>query len=587
MIGISFFISNDSKLHKVEALKKEPWHKFVSAYKTERCELCYSCYEGYPIESWKVGSFVIVYEGCIYNIEHNNIVSKLNEIAQTDEDHVFERISSFVKQADGDFIVTILNTHDKSCVMFNDELGGMSAFYHFSESEFLFSRSFATIVENVDKLEFSKENLAEYVTFGYNLGSHTICDEIYKLTPGSCLIIQPQSNELCKKEITTVSADFSTRNQYKSKSEAIADLSQIFLESCRKRVEFAQKNGYEIVNTMSGGFDSRAVLIGLEKYAQNYTNLTFEYKRDESSVVKKVLGHIESHSDYVKMSFNNVPNMDAPLLTYKTDGRVECYTNSVCYNDMQYVRHYFPDDKKILLFGGFGGEFIRHPSKAVLYSPKEWGYSRSPSIKYTSRLFNCKEDLVSRSIYDVLSPNVRFGSSAIARFVYNEYYQNYVRCSGEERSRMFFQTVQPMMSKDFILAIRNRVPLSWPGYRFFCDFLKALDKRSTEVEIFANVGKLDIFSKKSLWLKDIKSNCKLISYIRYLQRRYTHYELKMGKSTIDYELLLKYYNKIQEKNIIDIGYLNKHYSQLGRAVHLRLLTLLQFIYECESRKTNG
>ena len=41
-------------------------------------------------------------------------------------------------------------------------------------------------------------------------------------------------------------------------------------------MQYAIKNDYTIVNTMSGGFDSRTILGGIEKYIENknYTNIT-------------------------------------------------------------------------------------------------------------------------------------------------------------------------------------------------------------------------------------------------------------------------------------------------------------------------
>lgn len=586
MIGtaISVFLNGNGKLDS-SMLLKESWHKHKDVFIDSSTRMSYSYYDSYIIKNWEIGDNTIIYEGCIFNLDDNTIIDKINSISsKVLTDDIRNSIAEFVNEADGDYVVSIYNKLNKRLIVFNDILGGMAVHYSFTNSEFHLSRSMSYVVVNSGKNELSANYLSEFLTFGYNISDHTIFEKVKKLTPGSCIIIEQTESSISFKLLNIVSSQFSLENPYKSKKDAIIDLCDLFLNSCKRRIEYAQKNGFQIVNTMSGGYDSRTILGGIEKYEKHYTNLTYEYKQDESIVAKKVLDAIDSESKYVKLSFENVPNIKDSGLTFETDGKIESYTNSVCYNDLKNGRDKIFLDKKILYFGGFGGEFIRHPMKSFIQSPKQLGLSFSPSVKITAGIFKAKYTDVMDSINKTTEPYANYTHDVISKYLYNEYYQNYVRCSGEERTRLFYYTVQPMMAKDFILSIRRRVPLKWAGFRFYTDFLNQIDNRLTKVELFGN--KVNIKSHYSLFKKDIRMNCALFSYVRYLLRKYTSSELAVKKNRVGFDTIEEFYKKIQDKSFIDFSYLCSVYDSLGGTVQLRLLTLLEYVYECEKKIKN-
>lgn len=589
MIGTTIsFCLNENKSVDTSMLQKEPWHKFKKVVEDNNSTIGYSYYDSYSIKDWINGDSVFILEGFIFNIDFNDVERKLNNIS-SEKSHtkIIEAIASFVNEADGDYVVTIYNRNTQRIIVFNDLLGGMAINFTHTKDHLYLSRSLAYVVINDRQMNLSPTLLSEFVTFGYNVGDHTVFDNIKKLQPATCLISEIEKSGINVLVRQVVAPNFAIKNQYKTKKEAVKDLRDIFLESCKRRVQYAINNDYVIVNTMSGGYDSRTILGGIESFIGNhsYTNLTYEYKQDESEVAQKVLSHVGSSSEYIKLSFPNNPALDNSKLSFETDGKIPIYTNSVCYNDLKFCASNYLHDKKVLYFGGFGGEFIRHPYKAFLQSPKQWGLSFSPSVKLISGIFSCKSEDVSDSLNSVAVSHYDKGNEAVAKFYYNEYYQNLVRCSGEERTRMFFNSVQPMMSKDFILAIRNRIPLRWVGFSFYTEFLKEIDPRLVEVELFKSVN---IKSPKALLLEDFRHNLSIVSWGRYMLRKYTRYEYKSKPNQIDFSLIENFYNELSNKSIIDISYLKSVYDVIGRPAQLRVLTLLEFVYECEQyiAKTN-
>lgn len=584
MIGVSIFqCVNSFDEPQKGLLIKESWHKLNQVLLDNNTDICYSYYDSYIINYWDYDNSVIIIEGCIFNKSDEEIRETLNTISKLESNsEIKKRIATFINDADGDYLVVVYNKTTKRFVIFNDLIGGLSVNYLITPTNMILSRSLAYVAVNCNEAVLSKENLAEFSMFGFNLGNHTIYKNIYKLTPGTCIISEVGDNGIFADISYVIEPSFVLKEKYHNKKEAIKDLSKIFLESCKSRVEYAKRNKFEIVNTMSGGFDSRTILGGIEKYIQSYTNLTYEYKMDESVIAREVLKHIDSKSEYIKLCFKNIPHVEDTKLAFETDGKVEAYTNAVCYNDIKYAKENVFKGKKLLYFGGFGGEFLRHPMKPLIQPTKEWGMSFGPSAKFASKIFGCKMADLCDSINKTLYPHSEQGKEAVTKYHYNEYYQNYVRCSGEERTRLFFFTVQPMMSNLFIRTIRNRVPLRWAGFRFYRDFLKEIDKRLVEVDLYGNA--VNIKSTFSLVKRDFKQNFTVFQYVRYLQRKFTRYEYKERPGSIDIKTIEDLYRGLPDKNSIDIEFVRRNYKSFGGLLQVRILSLLGFLYECEEYK---
>ena len=588
MIGTSFYLTSQNNRRRLDKsiLKKESWHSLKQVVESGDCDFCYSFHPDYPIRSWIENGCVIVLEGAIYNHSEDEVTSELNELAlhlsSDKNEKQLNSIRSFVNGADGDFLVTMYCERKKTVIAFNDILGGMSAYYCNARGEFYLSRSLSYISCNQPEMKLSRLNMSEYVVWGFNLGDHTVFEDIKKLKPATCLFVRLDKEQNLVEEKETTEHIFSVNNRYKNKREAIRDITRIYLEGCKNRVNYALDHVYEVVNTMSGGFDSRTVAGGVELLNIEYINLTGEYKQDESAVALKVLKHIDSKSTFLKMKFENVPNIGDSLIAFKTDGKIDAHTNSVCYNDLQYEKEYFKG-KRIALFGGFGGEYIRHPWRVNFLPIVQWGNANNPPSKLVAGFFRNKSNELNCLFSDSFSRVRKQGREAQIKYFYNEYYQNLVRCSGEERNRMFFYSVQPLMTTPFILAIRNRIPLNWVGFRFYRDFLKEINPKLVKIEIYGKA--VDIKSEKSLFFKDLEQKTNFKTYARFIRNTLPGLNRRTIKPFVDINLVVEFFKKISYKEDFDIEYIKNVWTMLGANAQLRLLTLLEYIYECERRRT--
>lgn len=572
MIGTTIVLGQGASKAKGLNTLKEAWHERESLLNEDDLNVGFISYDGYPIKSWAYNSILIVFEGIVYNIEDNVLKNTISSII--DSNYEKTEILNLIKNADGDFCVYIIDKDNKEVIAFNDILGGLPLFYCNNKNTFYISRQFGLIASNIKEKAWNNAHIAEFLSFGHNLKTRTFSDKVFKLEPASYVHAKYDNEIINCQYLNLYVDDFKVHNGYNSKREAVKDLVRLFEESCSRRVDYAKKNGYRIVNTISGGFDSRTVVGGLEKCECDYTNLTYEYLQDESATAKAVCKAVGSKSEYVKLSFKNEPDLYDSRLSINTDGRINSYTNSICYHDMLSVREYFGNER-ILYFGGFGGEFIRHPKFETLLPFNDLGMAYTPSFILSSKVC-CTEGKVLKGLFSKSFDGCVTRESKY-KDLYNEYYQNLVRCSGEDRTRMFYFTVQPMMGKDFIMAIRHRIPLKWVGFEFYKMFLKELDPRLLSVGIFGKSE--DYLEDKNLKRLDSKKKVKeyYLSVIRYFLQKYKRRELNNKEDSIDYKDIIDVLEEQSKLGVFDVQYIKNNYRSFSKSFKYQLISTLYYI----------
>ncbi len=569
MIGFNILMSrsSDYELKELSCLKKEAWHYVNKLFENNGLNytigVLASQYDGYPINSWSEDGCFFLVEGIIYNQSEDWIKASLTEISK---DYDKSLLSAFVKDTDGDYVICIVNKG--KILIFNDELGGLPFNYAISENRFVAGRNLSWVAKE-GGAELSKKNIAELLCFNYNMAGRTIFENIKSMKPAMFIECKEVEGQLEFSKGDSVERCYELKQPFKTKKEAILVLRDLFLKGCKTRCDYAKENGYEIVNTMSGGYDSRTVLGGIEACiaSDEYKNLTYEYKQDESIVATKVLEALGSKSEYIKLSYENVPNYYDSELSYKTEGKIATYINSICYNDLKYSYDHCFNGKRLLYFGGFGGEFIRHPLFSNIWRASNIGDKMSPSLKEVSLLIGIDYKITKQLIESTFSSTS--SSESFCKMFYDEYYRNYVRGAGEERIRMFYFSVQPLMSKEFILTIRNRVPLKWVGYEFYTDFLRAINPALVSVELFSK--RPNIFSKSSLKRSDFRNQSILYNVLRYIKGQFSKPLKKI------------YVDGLERTNsfelILDKEFFNNHFDEYSLHTQCKIASVLYYLDE--------
>lgn len=619
MPGIHAIIGNldETKLNSMlkELLHEDHFRINVLEKAKNSFVLCLN-YEGYPFEVWNYGSCKVVVDGMIYNYGENEIELRLRKIAarfQSGENTQTE-IRNFVESVDGDYIVILINVEENRLLIFNDYSGRIPVYYYVNSDMFILGREIKFLVNTIPQpLYLNKVSIVEHLLFEYTLGNKTLFHDLLRLEPSQGLQVFYDANNVRYDLFTTANFNFCLAKPFDSKSESLDYLSEVFIASVRDRVESTKRRENNLIADLSGGFDTRAVLGGLSKISQDVSYFTLDLVTgDESAYARQAFDECGSPGSFhIVNPDRNRPFHEIPSLVYKTDGLVDYWTTSACYDDARALKNQAPSPAYRFL--GFGGEFIRHPYIQFydsLEATIEKGFYSIQPVKTLCKLVNFQVKDFQENLHSFVGGLPEKNPNDLLRRFYYQYYKHLVGDAGEERGRIYFWSMAPLWSLEFIKTIFERVPLSWVGYAYFTEFLRRIDPRLLKAPIYKkpdldlssyeSVSNYDIRNKKRLqkvvavarreeilrWMNRPKSIIKSIFpflYSYYISRRYPQQKSLVWEIT----------NQEQERDFVlgvykSIEFLNDFFvlddiSKIDGTVLMRLTTLGMYISELEKR----
>jgi hypothetical protein len=173
---------------------------------------------------------------------------------------------------------------------------------------------------------------------------------------------------------------------------------------------------------------------------------------------------------------------------------------------------------------------------------------------------------------------------SVYKHLYEEYYRNYVAGAGEDRTRMFVWTAQPLMATSFVQIIRKRIPLRWSNFQFFTDFISRIDSRLLDIPIFGKT--VNLHDKNSI-KKLTPSNQKLIrSTVLTLVKKYGwvifRHRVRDKTTSIGFDKFNHFYQELVFfKGFLNYAYIKKEYNQWPLSVKSRLLSVVMYLVELE------
>ena len=229
-------------------------------------------YKEYPFRKINHEQYSIVIEGKIYNKDYRKIKSEIFEITHwISQNNYKSKLSEWLKNTDGDFIIYIIDNNNDSIFILNDIFGRLPLYYNVSENGITISRYLRFIKLINNELKFNKIAISQFLLLGYMLGKHTILDNVFHLRPGSLIKIETS------KVSVEVIHEFNFENKkYRERNleENITNLSNLFSKAAINRLQGADKN----IVAVSGGLDSRAIAACLNKHNSPFIAVTMKYK---------------------------------------------------------------------------------------------------------------------------------------------------------------------------------------------------------------------------------------------------------------------------------------------------------------------
>lgn len=236
-------------------------------------------------------SKLIIFNGEIYNYKElrDDLKSKGHVFATNGDTEVLmhgyeEYGPEILEKLSGMFAAAIYDINAKELFLARDRFGKKPLHYYYDDEKFIFASELKSII-NVWNLSarINKRALNIYLSLRYIPAPFTIYENIYKLEPGSCMLIK--NNEVIMKKYWDISRSCNKRTDYeKSKAE----LRELLFDAVRKRMI----SDVPLGAFLSGGIDS-GIITGImsklsEKPAETFS-IGFRLKDfDESAKAQKV-----------------------------------------------------------------------------------------------------------------------------------------------------------------------------------------------------------------------------------------------------------------------------------------------------------
>lgn len=453
-------------------------------YEDKHILLGFTGYAGYPLETYELGNYFIAIEGRVYNKEPGEIKNELVNIASNGS-KVESLVKSWIFEADGEYIIIIINKNNHSLIVFNDALGRLPLYYMQNKDGLFLSREIKFVSGAAGSVEFDKMALAEYLLFLYPLGEKTLLKNIFRINP-ACLMqskLNPPVSNITRLHIW--SFDCQPRSTRSVKDEA-HELADIFLDGCRRRVQKTPRDYINILS-LSGGLDSRTVGAALKKINADFSAITLlDYN-------KRFYSDIASAEETAKcldikwnlFELQDMKLKDMEYLIKIKDASVFAFT-AFSIELCSRLRETFGD--KIIYYTGERGDKMM----SIFFSPRvnslkrltDWVIFRygTRTFDETCTLLNIAPESLRANISSHLAkyPETDLSHKNSHFLLFERVYK--LAFEGEDRNRYYFWQVSPFYALPFFKYVMSLPNNHTDYYRLYKEFLPLINPECASIK---------------------------------------------------------------------------------------------------------
>jgi asparagine synthase (glutamine-hydrolysing) len=315
-------------------------------------------------------SKVIVFNGEIYNyLDLKNILVQegMSFNTHSDTEVVLKSYEKFKydvsKKLNGMFAFSIFDIKNNEVFISRDRFGEKPLYYTMSGNEFLWSSELKSIIDQKPELKkISKKSLHLYLSLSYIPAPFTIYENIFKLEPGSNIILNTSTLDFKINKYWDIKK-INKKDQFSNYSSSKKKLNDLLFDSVEKRMISDVPLGV----FLSGGADSTIIASIMAKITNQKIktfNVSYKNKRyDESERARQISKHINSEHHEFKLNYNDlIDELDEIILNYDEP-----------FADPSALPTYFISKKtsnyvKVALTGDGGDEIFGGYNKYLIHS---------------------------------------------------------------------------------------------------------------------------------------------------------------------------------------------------------------------------
>ena len=226
-------------LHSLESLVHGEHYRQQVLLQENFSFLGFTGYEEYPLASFENERYLIYLEGKIYNKRGPGLNRELCDLAEEifgRQPGSFKVLADWLLNADGDFVVVLLEKSSHDFAIFNDALGRLPLYCFHDDNRLILSREVSFAAGLVPGRKLDRTAIAQYLWLGYPLGERTLIRDIERLGPSTLIYSDSRQKRI---HLETVHRfDFDRReHEDTGLRETAGHLCSLFLEACKGRAD--------------------------------------------------------------------------------------------------------------------------------------------------------------------------------------------------------------------------------------------------------------------------------------------------------------------------------------------------------------
>jgi asparagine synthase (glutamine-hydrolysing) len=209
-------------------------------------------YPAYPVTRWELERFTLVLEGRVYDASAAELASELAELARSAGPAFTRAVTRFAAR-DGEFVAVLIDRQADTAVVITDRHGRLPLYRRTEGTREVVSREPSFVAFGSGTPRFRSQGIAEFLLFGYCLGTGTVFAGVERVEPAAVLSL-PGGNAAT----SHAPHDFDARA---ADGRAAERITAGLVDACRTRAA-----GHErVLLGLSGGLDSRLVAGALRR----------------------------------------------------------------------------------------------------------------------------------------------------------------------------------------------------------------------------------------------------------------------------------------------------------------------------------
>ena len=442
-------------------------------------------YQEYPIHVYEGSDYCILVEGHVGGHNPKALSTELLTLAESvfrSESLSAKPIRDWLLDNGGDFIIVLVQKKTNRICLFNDSLGRLPLYYSRANDEIVFSRELRFIAKLKSETRFDRMAIAQYLMWGYPLGSRTLLENTHRLGPGTIVELQidPPKFQLG----TPLYFNFEEkRHGNASVQDNASALVSLFSQACRDCTESSKRT----VLGLSGGLDSRSVGACLVKNNIPFSAVTFDIDKIFALDAKLAEQLAEVFKADWKMFHLDAPKGKDFAQLLRMKGGLNYLGMSFILPFFDQVRAAYGSD--ITYLTGDGGDKVLpdlRPEKPLSTLHDLVGYSIANtggfSLKKAASLTRLQEDDIVEEIrrHVATYPEESLAQKYIHFLIYERGFKWLFE--GEDRNRFYFWSVTPFYALEFFKYAMGCPDEQKANYGLYRQFLLRLSPPASQID---------------------------------------------------------------------------------------------------------